>query len=113
MFGGIKVKLANSSGINLEKEDESDADRRADTERLEPGHDDGVDDDDDGDDDDFKEDRVYFTLFDPSELFDSSSEPSSGLFGSPLSTSFTFRLFRGRPFSFGAARNCAFFEYIL
>ena len=53
MFGGIKVKLANSSGIDLEKEDESDADCRADTERLEPGHDDGVDDDDDdGDDDD-------------------------------------------------------------
>ena len=69
--------------------------------------DDGDDGDDDGDDDDdnFKEDSVYFTLFDPSELFDSSSEPSSGLFGSPLSTSFTFRLFRGRPFSFGAARN--------
>ena len=55
MFGGIKVKLANSSGIDLEKEDESDADCRADTERLEPEHDDGVyddDDDDDGVDDD-------------------------------------------------------------
>ena len=50
MFGVIKVKLANSSGIDLEKEDESDADCRADTERLEPGHDDGVDDDDDADD---------------------------------------------------------------
>ena len=51
------------------------------------------------------------TLFEPSELLDSCSEPSSGLFGSPppppppTPTSLTFRLFRGRPFSFGAARN--------
>ena len=58
MFGGIKVKLANSSGIDLEKEDESDADCRADTERLESEHDDGVDDDDDGDDDDGVDDDI-------------------------------------------------------
>ena len=53
-------------------------------------------------------DLLWFrTLFcnpeqlEPSELLDSCSEPS-GLLGDPV-TSFNFRLFRGRPFSFGAA----------
>ena len=41
--------------------------------------------------------------FDPSELFDSCSEPS-GLLGAPV-TSFNFLRFLGLPFSFGAEKD--------